>query len=199
MDRFDRLAKTWDLNPRRVESARRTTQRIRSLIPLHEAYILDYGSGTGLIAFGLADLARRIDAMDRSEKMLEALKKKVEESGYTQIVPIRHDIEKEPLPPARYDLVVTAMTLHHIEDPDLFVQKALQALKPGGYLAISDLEREDGTFHTHGNEGVRHFGFDPADIEALYRRHGLKMRTLERIHVIRKHRDFPIFLAVGQR
>jgi len=198
MSRFDRLAREWDLNPRRVESAKITTEKIKSLIDITDKTILDYGTGTGLIAFGLFEKAARIDAMDNAPGMLEALREKIESAGISNITPILHDIHHEPLPETEYDLIVTAMTLHHIDDPDMFVRKCVGALKRGGYLAISDLVSEDGTFHTMGNDDVKHFGFAKEEIEAIYARNGLKMIYHEIVQVIRKHRDFPIFLAVGQ-
>ncbi len=197
MTRFDRLARRWDLNPRRVKAAKITTSKIKELVDVEGREILDYGSGTGLIAFNLCEEAAHVTAMDNSPQMLRQLSQKMKEAKIDSITPVLHDIRYQPLPKNRYDLIVTAMTLHHIDDPALFVQKGVAALKKGGCLAISDLESEDGTFHTMGNDDVKHFGFEKSEIEKLYRKFGLKIRFVDTILSIRKHRDFPVFLAIG--
>lgn len=41
-----------------------------------------------------------------------------------------------------------------------------EQLKPGGLLALADLDREDGSFHSPGTEGVFHHGFDRAALQS---------------------------------
>lgn len=199
MSRFDKLASQWDLNPRRVESARKTTQKLKKLLEIKDRDILDFGSGTGLISFDLFEEASSVTAMDSSPGMLDEMNRKIEEAGISNITTKLFDANVDSFEKEQYDLVVTAMTLHHITNPAAFIQNAAISLKPGGYLAISDLESEDGTFHSHGNEDVAHFGFDKEKIQKWYAEAGLEMVYLETNEIINKHRDFHIFLAVGKR
>jgi len=198
MSRFDKLAKEWDLNPRRVNSALRTTDKLKELIDIKDMDILDFGSGTGLISFSLFEEARSVTAMDNSQGMLDELNRKTKVSGISNIKTELFDADNSKLPKNSYDLIVTAMTLHHIKDPALFIQQAADALRSGGYLAISDLESEDGTFHTHGNEGVEHFGFDKEQIKKWYEDAGLEVFFLMTNEIINKHQEFNVFLAVGK-
>ena len=51
--------------------------------------------------------------------------------------------------PERFDLVYTLMTLHHIPDTAKILGSFQALLQPGGVLCIADLDKEDGSFHSH--------------------------------------------------
>ena len=197
MSIFDSLAKEWDLNPNRLKSAKALSETIQKLIPLSGKKIIDYGAGTGLVTFSLCDDAKEVLAMDNSKGMLEELDKKADDANITNIKTSLHDIEDESLPTG-YDLFISAMTMHHIEDTKMFLTKAKESLNVGGYLAITDLVSEDGSFHSRGNDGVYHFGFDRSKIVDLYRELGFEIVYDDIVEVIKKDQDFPIFLIVGR-
>ena len=198
MTRFDILARDWDLKPERVASAKNVSDKLKSLFSLEGMDIIDYGAGTGLVTFGLFDKARRVVAMDNSKKMLEEIDKKSTNAGIDNVHTRYHDINKEDLPKAQFDLFVSSMTMHHIDDTRDFLTKAKASLIKGGYLAINDLEREDGSFHSMGNDDVAHFGFDKPTLEALFVELGLEVVFFETVEVISKKQDYPIFLIVGK-
>lgn len=199
MNRFDTLAKEWDLHPGRLASAQKTTNKLKSLVAVEGKDILDYGTGTGLIAFDLFEEAKSILAMDNSQGMLDEMNRKIASADITNINTKLHHGDQESFDPESVDLFVTAMTLHHIEKPKTFIQKAATSLKSGGHLVISDLESEDGTFHGNDPDDVKHFGFDKDEIKTWFEEAGLEMVYLETNETIQKHRDFNIFLAVGRR
>ena len=71
-------------------------------------------------------------------------------------------------------------------------------LRPGGVLAVADLEREDGSFH--GDDAVPHAGFDPAELAARVEASGLVDTRHVRAHVMRRNdRDYPVFLLTARR
>jgi len=198
MSRFDDLAQEWDLNPNRVKSALKTTRKIKELLDIKDKDILDFGAGTGLVAFDLFEDAKSVTAMDNSQGMLAEIERKSDKAGITNIKTLLLDADDEKLPKNSYDLIVTAMTLHHIKNPQEFIRDMKDALKSGGYVAISDLESEDGSFHSMGNDDVEHFGFDKETIAEYFKEVGLEVFYLETNEVIKKHREFPIFLAIGK-
>jgi ubiquinone/menaquinone biosynthesis C-methylase UbiE len=197
MSVFDSLAKEWDLNPNRVKSAKVLSKTVKDLINLKDKSVIDYGAGTGLVAFSLCDDAKEILAMDNSSGMLEELERKIKEGDIKNIKTQLHDIESERLPTG-YDLFISSMTMHHIKDTKEFLTKAKESLNVGGYIAINDLVREDGTFHSRGNDGVHHFGFDRSKIAKYYKELGFEIVFDDIIEVIKKEKDFPIFLIVGR-
>ncbi len=198
MSRFDRLAQEWDLKPERVKSAKKVSDKLKSLFDLKGMDILDYGAGTGLVSFDLCEDARRVVAMDYSKGMLEEIEKKAQKVGIDNVHTRHHDMNKEDLPKEQFDLFISSMTMHHIEDTKDFLSKAKSSLVKGGYVAINDLELEDGSFHSMGNDDVAHFGFDTVALKSLFEEVGLEVVLLERVEVISKEKDYPIFLIVGK-
>ena len=198
MSRFDNLANKWDLNPRRVKSAKAVTQKLKELIDIKDLNICDFGAGTGLITFDLFEDAKSIVAVDNSQGMLNELERKIKDTDIDNIKTTLLDIEKNSLPKNSFDLIVTSMTMHHIKDTKEFIQKLKNSTKSGGYIAISDLLSEDGTFHSGGNDGVHHFGFDKDNLFKIFNDLDIKLIDFSIVEVIKKHRDFEVFLIVGR-
>lgn len=198
MTRFDILARDWDLKPERVASAKNVSDKLKSLFTIDGMDILDYGAGTGLVTFDLSEHARRIVAMDNSRKMLDEIDRKSENANIDNVHTRYHDINHKDLPQGQFDLFISSMTMHHIDDTKDFLTKAKASLVKGGYVAINDLEREDGSFHSMGNDDVAHLGFDRDKIEALFVELGMEIVFFETVEVISKKQDYPIFLIVGK-
>ena len=51
---------------------------------------------------------------------------------------VQHDLIRDPLPAAQFDLVHTRWLLHHLPDLDLAIQRLIGALKPGGLLLVEE-------------------------------------------------------------
>ena len=99
--------------------------------------ILELGTGTGETAVRV--LARHPDArwtgIDASEAMLARARERV--PGAELLV---RRLE-EPLPPGPFDLVVSALAVHHLDGDgkrDLFARVA-DALRPGGRFVLGDV------------------------------------------------------------
>jgi ubiquinone/menaquinone biosynthesis C-methylase UbiE len=78
------------------------------------------------------------------EAMLEKFRENAAAKGVENAFTIRCDLRSDPLPSARYDIVVCSMTLHHVEDIAELIGKFALLLRPGGTVALVDLEKEDG-------------------------------------------------------
>ena len=156
---FDKAAATWDENPGRVKMAENVTQAILGTIrPGPDTDVMDFGCGTGLLTLALQPHVRTVTAVDSSQGMLDVLDQKIRAQGLTNVRTRHVDLEKDELP-GPFDLAVSSMTFHHIRDTDLLLKRIAGILKPGGKIAIADLDSDEGKFHD-SNEGVFHFGFD---------------------------------------
>jgi len=198
-DRFTRLAYDWD-KPPRVETAKKIADFIVKNVPLSGDWcVLDVGCGTGLLTLFLQPYVGCIDAVDPSEGMIEVLNEKLKALNIDNVHPVRASIEEFETSPERYDLIVSSMTFHHIEDIPSVLKKLDKFLKRGGYIAIGDLYKEDGTFHPT-NEGVYHFGFTEEDFRNYFSSVGWKLLKFEEVHRrVKNGREYPIVVAIGRK
>ena len=200
---FDSKARQWDDNPVFQERGLKIAQAIRQAVPLHpHMSALDYGCGTGLLSFPLKDELGAILLADSSIGMLDVVSEKIAAQGVTNMTPMKLDLLIDPPPAQRFDLIVTAMTLHHVPDTDLILRIFHGLLSPGGYLCIADLDKEDGSFH--GPEIDVHHGFDQADLSRRAAQAGFADIQFQTVFSIAKEhatgtRDYPVFLMTARR
>lgn len=200
MNKFDYLAKIWDEAPYRVENTKKIGQAIVENIPLSKSWkVLDFGAGTGLLTFYIQPYVKAIDAVDNSQGMLEKLKEKAKIANISTINPILKNLEKDDLKEHEYDAIISSMTLHHIKNIITLLKKLNKALKKGGYLAIADLEKENGDFHSD-NDGVYHFGFSKETLENYFKEAGFENFKFLIVNKIEKNnKKYPVFLAIGRK
>jgi ubiquinone/menaquinone biosynthesis C-methylase UbiE len=200
---FDEKARDWDLNPARRERAQAVAEAMRRQIPLHRRMTaLEYGCGTGLLSFELANDLGQIFLADRSAGMLAVLGEKIAAAQASHLFPLQLDLLTDPLPERRFDLIYSLMTLHHICDTPRILSCFYQLLLPGGYLCIADLDQEDGSFHKEPFEG--HFGFDRQALARLTTAVGFEVLGFETVYEMVKivedqQRSYPIFLMTARR
>lgn len=198
-ERFNALAKEWDSKPQRVEGAMVFVDKIIETInkDIKSFDLLDYGCGSGLVSFGFADKVNSIVGLDNSESMVGVYNDKAKRVNFSNIQSKLHDINKEHLPLEKFDLVATNMTMHHIKDIKMFVEKLTSSLKKDGHLFIADLKIEDGKFHSD-NTGVEHFGFDTEHLISIFEDVGLSNITCEVLNKIDKpHNSYEVFIIKG--
>ena len=157
---FDNRAATWDDKSRRTKLARDVARAILDRVKVTpEMDVLDFGCGTGLLTLRFQPLARSVTGIDSSQGMLAVLEEKIREQHLTNVTARCMDLEKGELPDGKYDLIVSSMTFHHIRDVRQVLAILFSLLKPGGTLAIADLDSDNGKFHDTP-DGVFHNGFD---------------------------------------
>lgn len=204
--RFDQAAATWDEKPKRRQLAAAIVTAMRDLLPLSkEMTALEIGCGTGLVTCDLAPLLKKIVATDTSAGMLAVLADKIADLGVENVEPRRHDLIGDgDLPVGTFDLIYSAMTLHHIEDTRALLTACRRHLSPGGILALADLDKEDGSFHDDMS-GVAHCGFDQGRLAELVVACGFLAPRFVTAHCMTKEddagrsRDFPVFLMHAGR
>ena len=197
-DLFEEKAQDWDKRERIQKLSSAIGACIMKHVRLNSTMqVMDFGAGTGLIASQLAPLVAQITAVDISESMLQKLLQKPELKNKVTVA--CQDITVKPLG-VQFDLIVSAMAMHHVEDtPHLFATLA-QHLKSGGQLALADLDSEDGTFHAHGTEGIFHQGFDRLELANLSRASGFKEVQFFDAHtVVSENGSYPVFLLTASK
>ena len=200
---FDSKARQWDDNPVFQKRGLKIAGAIRKAVPLRrDMSALDYGCGTGLLSFPLKDALGAILLADSSGGMLEVVNEKIAAQGVANMTTLQLDLLADPPPAQRFDLIVTAMTLHHVPDTDHILRVFHDLLNPGGHLCIADLDQEDGSFH--GPEVDVHHGFDRADLGRRAAQAGFDDVQFQTVFSIAKERetgtqDYPVFLMTARR
>lgn len=196
-DHFKDRAKEWDNASIRVNGAKKIADAIDKEIKLHnQMEILDFGVGTGLLGFDIATKVKKVYGVDTSANMLEKLKAK--NTKDLSIDTYCQDIIKSPLEKS-FDGLVSSMTLHHVEDLKAFFKTIYKNINENGFIAIADLEIEDGTFHSD-NTGVFHFGFNEKELCKIATDAGFCQVSFKNINTINKpHRDFGVFLLTAKK
>ena len=101
--------------------------------------IADLGAGEGTLSQLLARTAKKVIAVDNSEKMVEFGGNLAREHGFANLEYRLGDIQSPPIDPESVDLVIFSQALHHASQPGRAITAAHRILKPGGRMVILDL------------------------------------------------------------
>ena len=198
--RFDTEAATWDENPQRRQLTDAIGQAISEDLPLRPSWrVLEYGCGTASLGFQMAPQVAEVVAADASAGMIAQVQRKLAQSPNVRLKPLLLDLSRQEAPAERFNLIVTAMTMHHVEDIDQIWSKLATMLAPTAAIAIADLCAEDGSFHAP--ECVPHNGFVPEALaETIQRCAGTLPCQCRVIHSIAKNgRQYEVFLLTTTR
>ncbi len=196
VDHFAHKSKSWDMNSKRVKNAKGIAELIVKNIKLDKSMeLMDFGAGTGLLSYFVAPFVKKIVAVDNSPSMLVEFENKCDEfSCETEV--IEKDLSSEALD-RNFDGIISSMTIHHLEDTAALLSKLYDMLNDGGFVAIADLDSEDGSFHSD-NTGVFHYGFDRHLLAQHAQEAGFKDVTFSLASTISKpHADFTVFLMTA--
>jgi len=136
-----------------------------------------------------------IVAIDNSPSMNSVLSKKQLPCKLT-IKEI--DITKEPIND-NFDAIISSMTIHHVKEVDKLFTIFYKMLKPNGYIALADLDIEDGSFHTI-DTGVEHFGFDREQFKTWAKEAGFKDIKIQDASIVKKpYGEYGVFLLTARK
>ncbi|RUM59626.1 MAG: methyltransferase [Persephonella sp.] len=202
-ERFDKVANKYDTEDK-IKRSEQFVEKLIKIIPINKNFkVMDIGAGTGLVDIPLSEYVAQIYAFDLSEGMLNVFKEKLKNQRIKNIKIFRKDILSEDFSEKDFDLIITSMTFHHLDNPKEALKKLKDYLKEDGYIAIIDLEKEDGTFHSD-NTDVKHFGFEKEEVEEWFKENNFKEVKILTIYSIKKERngrikEYPVFLAIGKK
>jgi putative AdoMet-dependent methyltransferase len=197
-DHFADRAAGWEQVSQRVENVENIAREMHRRLQFDASMeIMDFGSGTGLLLERIAPSVRKITAVDTSPAMNEQLDGK-RDALDCELEIIERDLTREDVG-GGFDGIISSMTIHHVEDIPALFRIFHKLLKPGGFVAIADLETEDGSFH-EDDTGVHHFGFDPDAFLQTVQEAGFENPQISTANVIRRPEcDYPVFLLTARR
>jgi ArsR family transcriptional regulator len=104
-----------------------------------EIVVADLGAGEGTLAQLLAKRAKKVIAVDNSEKMVEFGADLAKKHGFKNLEYRLGDLEEPPIATGSVDLALLSQALHHADHPARAVEAAHRILKKGGRIAVLDL------------------------------------------------------------
>lgn len=204
VERFNTIAAEWDSDPGRVLMAREVAQAMHvALSPTGQEQALEFGAGTGLVTLLMAPGLAHVTALDSSAGMLDVLRQKCERQQLTQVETIE-GLVPDQLPDVHYDLIYSSMTMHHVDDVPALLRTLADHVKPGGRVALADLDAEDGSFHGEA-KGVVHHGFARETLGNWLRDAGFSDVQFSTAFTVSREgesgvtQDYPIFLVIASR
>ncbi len=195
-DFFQHKAGNYEQNKERVTNVDNIANAMLDKITFKEhMQIMDFGSGTGLLLEKIAPKVKKITAVDISTSMNQQLASK-KDSLQCDLEIIEMDLSTTELN-RTFDGIISSMTLHHIDDTDAIFSKFYSLLNEGSFLAIADLDKEDGNFHSE-DTGVFHFGFDQEKLSELASNSGFKNIEITTVSTVHKPQgNYPVFLLTA--
>ncbi|OIP00371.1 MAG: hypothetical protein AUJ97_07820 [Bacteroidetes bacterium CG2_30_32_10] len=204
VNEFDLRANTWDDNPIIIERSKAVAESIKKQININKQMKgFEFGCGTGLVSINLQPYLKTITLADNSQGMLNVVKEKIRKQKFSNLNILKTDLIQGKIPTEKFDIIYTVMTMHHIADINAILTRFHFLLNNMGYLAIVDLDKEDGSFH--GNDFIGHKGFDRKEMHHLFEKNGFKnIRNETCYEIVRKdeqktERTYPLFIMIGEK
>jgi ubiquinone/menaquinone biosynthesis C-methylase UbiE len=102
--------------------------------------VLDVAFGTGLISLAAARAvgpSGRVLGVDISGEMVDAAQRRAGRDGLAHASFLRMDAEHLELPDAGFDVVLCALGLMYVPEPERALREMLRVLRPGGRLVVA--------------------------------------------------------------
>ncbi|MFH0412481.1 class I SAM-dependent DNA methyltransferase [Corynebacterium sp. L4756] len=163
---FDEQAADWDKDPKKIERARSTAQRIQDTLKISgNEDVFEFGAGTGLVSQFLGPHVGSLSLADNSKGMRGVIAEKIAAGVLPHAKLSDSDLVQGKLPDEKYDVVVASLVLHHVADVPALLESFASILKPGGAACIIEMDTTDGKFHAHIDNYDGHDGFNRESLE----------------------------------
>jgi len=160
--------------------------------------IADLGAGEGTVSQLLARRAKKVIAVDNSEKMVEFGSGLARAHGVKNLEYRFGDLEELPVKKGEADVAFFSQSLHHAQHPSRALAEAFRIVKPGGRVIILDLLK-----HHFGEARALYadvwLGFSEVELRRMLSDAGFKDVSTALVHREAEAPHFETILAAGYR
>jgi len=160
--------------------------------------VADLGAGEGLLSELLARRAKKVIAVDNSEKIVAFGAAKAKKNGLKNLEFRQGDLQNPPIDAGSVDLVILSQALHHAEDPAAALVSAAKLLKPHGQILILDLLKHNFE-KAHELYGDRWLGFAESDLHRWLEAAGFKKIEISIVAAEEQPPHFQTILAGAEK
>jgi 2-polyprenyl-6-hydroxyphenyl methylase/3-demethylubiquinone-9 3-methyltransferase len=145
LNNFNQLANTWwdgsgefgalhKINPFRLTF-------IEQFLPIKGQTVLDIGCGGGILSEAMAKAGGQVTGIDLAEEVLTVAKLHGLDSGVKVDYRLEAAEDHAAEHSEHYDIVTCMEMLEHVPQPAAIIEAAAKAVKPGGWVFFSTLNR----------------------------------------------------------
>lgn len=197
----DALAERWAEVGQEFARGSLRSEALAAALPAH-LMVADLGCGAGYLTAELARTCRRVVAVDHSQRMLDATRRR---NLGAHVELRRGELDALPLGDGEVDAAFANLVWHHLPDLDAAAAEACRVLAPGGALVITDLLPHEHEWMREQMGDLR-LGLEPEQVIGALARAGFTaLRQQAAIDRYRVHgpdgaeHDLPMFLVRGVR
>ncbi|KAF3482531.1 uncharacterized protein GIQ15_05290 [Arthroderma uncinatum] len=155
-----------------------------------ERKMMDYACGEGYISRFFTTYFSKCIGVDVAPGMVERFNQTARKEGFpeTQLYAVEGNLTESEVSPSlakeeffNFDLIIIAMALHHVADPQALVNRLVERLSPGGAVVVVDWEKEDdnstfnpGKLDHPAARTVAHVGFNKQEMNDMFSKAGCK-------------------------
>ncbi len=195
---FDSIGADWDHLREVLNDDAHRARALLQLIP-SGLRVADIGTGTGVLAQDLASSGATVFAIDNSQRMLSAARRKFE-ALHLDNVELRYGCACDlPLDDAAVDAAFAHMVLHYLASPSDALAEMARVVRPGGRVVVVDFVANDQEW-LRRDLGVLWGGFTEQSLRQWFGDAGLIEFELEVCEAAGRSSDLPAtFIAVALR
>jgi len=195
MSYFGRVAGEWDDIRSRLFGHHFTASGLLGLLP-PDWVVADVGCGTGNAAELLAPVVARVYAVDQSEPMLSAARRRLR--GLENVEFVTAEADDVPLGDGAVDAAVCVLVLHHLASPESAIREMGRLVRAGGTVVVVDM-------YPHGHDefrermGHQHLGFGEDEVVGMLESAGFDEVSVRPLWLETSVRGPGLFVARGVR
>ena len=154
---------------------------LTEIAPAPSDDVLEVAAGTCACGRSFASRVRTVVCLDATPSMLEVGRRAAENSGLGNMVFVRGYAEELPFLENSFTIVFSRLAFHHFADAEAAFSEMARVLKPGGKLAMIDMEAAEGELREVRDEietlrdpsHVRNLRRE--EMKALFSAHGMEI------------------------
>lgn len=149
-----------------VTDSQRLTRLVDTINPSKESRVLDVATGPGFVAEAFLAQCSYVVGVDITRAPLEIAQRRLSRHNPSRLKFLLGDVEHLPFAEAEFDIVVSRLAIHHMEQPQKVMDEKARVCRTNGIVAVEDLvtsEHSNRATYQNRFEKIR----DPSHMGAL--------------------------------